>query len=89
MIKGGFLSESLLKKMFQITIQIREFEFAGQTVDNFFKFSAQDSDLKYFFEPLQTLWQKATFSCVWFCFISTYIDHLRCILDVCYLRIAQ
>ena len=49
MIKGGFLSESLLKKIFQITIQIREFEFTAQTVDNLFKFSAQDSDLKYIF----------------------------------------
>ena len=53
MIKGGFCSESLLKKNFQITIQIRDFEFAGQTVDNFFKFSAQDSDLKYFLSPIE------------------------------------
>ena len=64
MIKGDYLSESLLKEIFQITIQIREFEFATQTVDNLFKFSAQNSDLKYFFGPLQTFWQKATFSCM-------------------------
>ena len=45
-------------------IQIREFEFVAQTVDNLFNFSAQNSDLKYFFGPLQTFWQKATFSCM-------------------------
>ena len=64
MIKGDYLSESLLKEIFQITIQIREFEFATQTVDNLFKFSAQNSDLKYFFGPLQTFWQIATFNCM-------------------------
>ena len=31
-------------------------------VNNFFKFSAQESDLEYFFEPHRTFWQKATFS---------------------------
>ena len=48
MIKGDYLSESLLKEIFQITIQIREFKFATQAVDNLFKFSAQESDLAPF-----------------------------------------
>ena len=48
MIKCDYLSESVLKEIFQITIQIREFEFATKTVDNLFKFSAQESNLSPF-----------------------------------------
>ena len=71
MIKGGFLSESLMqfKKIFQILIQIKDdlytcientfsnsenLNLLPKTVDNLVKFSAQDGDLKFFFEPLQT-----------------------------------
>ena len=79
--KGSFLSESLkrLKKYSKSLSWAENLNFPPIKVNNLFKCQAQDSDLKYFFEPLQTFWQKATFSCVWFCFISTYIDYLKLI----------
>ena len=38
--------------------------FPPKTVNNIFKFSAQDSDLEYCFELYQIFWQKATFKTI-------------------------
>ena len=59
--KGSYLSESSmwLKKMCQITILIRTFEFPSHT--HLFKFSAQHSDFSDLFEPFRNFLQKAAF----------------------------
>ena len=66
-IKGGFKSENiggflLLQNKYSKSLSWAEnlnklFTNLGEK----FKFSAQDSDLEYFFVPHQTFWQKATF----------------------------
>ena len=62
--KGSFLSESLKrpKKYSKSLSWADDLNFMPITVIQFFKFSAQDSDLEYFFELHQTFWQKANFN---------------------------
>ena len=61
--KGSFMPEKFMqfKKDFKSLSWVENLNMLFTIMGGKLKFSAQDSDLEYFFEPHQTFWQKATF----------------------------
>ena len=61
--KGRFLSESFmrLKKYSKSLSWAKNLNFPPVAGNNKFEFSAQDSDLKYIFEPNKFFWHEAMY----------------------------